>query len=174
MKRKALHDLGGWADLLTGEPEQPLVEFLIEQNINLPHACYQLTLGVLKTCDTCWVRVNGKLVRSYELQTFDGLKMSMQGQVATAARHESTGRILAKHQLSRTVCENNTADCTSASATRKAYSDTKATYFPQPSSARAGNCAPLERTSVAITRWISAMAGPYGTSNCRCTITLSC
>ncbi|HKH19434.1 MAG TPA: hypothetical protein VKB53_00740 [Gammaproteobacteria bacterium] len=46
---------------------------MTEQNINLPHVCYQLTLGVLKTCDTCWVRVNGKLVRGCELQTFDGL-----------------------------------------------------------------------------------------------------
>lgn len=34
---------------------QPLIEFLEEQDIELPHICYHPALGALQTCDVCWV-----------------------------------------------------------------------------------------------------------------------
>ena len=95
-----------------GRSDQPLVEFLTEQGVNLPHVCYHPSLGVIRSCDTCWVRVNGKLMRGCELRTFDGLKVSMADREAKAAREEGMDRLLAKHELYCTVCENNTGDCT--------------------------------------------------------------
>lgn len=53
----------------TGKPDQPLVDFLAAQKINLPHVCYHPSLGAIKTCVTCWVRVGGKLVCICELRT---------------------------------------------------------------------------------------------------------
>ena len=96
----------------TGAADQPLVAFLAAQGMHLPQVCYHPSLGALGTCDTCWVEVDGRLVRGCELHTHDGLSVRMASQNAVAARHEGMDRILAKHELYCTLCENNTGDCT--------------------------------------------------------------
>ncbi|UAW97109.1 formate dehydrogenase subunit alpha [Halopseudomonas nanhaiensis] len=95
---------------LTGKADQPLVEFLGEHGIDLPHVCYHPSLGPLQTCDTCWVLVDGELQRGCTLKTSEGLALSSTGQAQTA-RGEGMDRLLAKHELYCTVCENNN-DCT--------------------------------------------------------------
>ena len=97
---------------LTGRADQPLVEFLAEQGIELPSVCYHPALGPLKTCDTCWIEADGQLVRGCTLRSRDGLELTSRGEGAAAAREEGMDRLLAKHELYCTVCENNTGDCT--------------------------------------------------------------
>ncbi len=97
---------------LQGEADRPLIDFLASHQIDLPHVCYHRSLGGLQTCDVCWVEVDGKLVRGCTLKSDDGLIVSSQAPKALAARHEGMDRLLAKHELYCTLCENNTGDCT--------------------------------------------------------------
>ncbi|MGP9498500.1 molybdopterin-dependent oxidoreductase [Halomonas sp. AOP43-D1-4] len=97
---------------LTGNADEPLIDFLKAQGINLPSVCYHPSLGPIETCDTCWVHVNGEIKRGCTLRTEEGLNVSSQDREAEAARHEGMDRLLAKHELYCTVCENNNGDCT--------------------------------------------------------------
>ncbi len=98
-------------DRLTGEADRPLIEFLLEHGVDLPHVCYLAPLGPIETCDTCWVKIDGELVRSCAVRSQDGLVVDSRGGEAERARREGMDRILAKHELYCTVCENNTGDC---------------------------------------------------------------
>lgn len=95
---------------LTGEADIPLIDFLTAQGINLPHVCYHPSLGAIQTCDTCWVEMNGELLRGCTLRCADG--MAIDSLAARSAREEGMDRLLAKHELYCTVCEHNTGDCT--------------------------------------------------------------
>lgn len=97
---------------LIGKADMPLVEFLETHGINLPHVCYHPSLGPLETCDSCWVEIGGELKRGCAIRTHDGLQVSSQDTYAQAAREEGMDRMLAKHELYCTVCENNNGDCT--------------------------------------------------------------
>lgn len=97
---------------LTGKTDQPLIDFLQEQGVTLPHVCYHRALTPLQTCDVCWVEVDGELVRGCTLRTTDGLAVNAKTPQAETAQHEGMDRILAKHELYCTVCEHNTGDCT--------------------------------------------------------------
>lgn len=96
---------------LTGNADEPLIDFLENHGISLPSVCYHPSLGAIETCDTCWVEVNGELKRGCTLRTAEGLHISSLDTQATAARHEGMDRLLAKHELYCTVCENNNGDC---------------------------------------------------------------
>lgn len=96
---------------LTGNADEPLIDFLESHGISLPSVCYHPSLGAIETCDTCWVEVNGELKRGCTLRTAEGLHISSLDTQATAARHEGMDRLLAKHELYCTVCENNNGDC---------------------------------------------------------------
>lgn len=97
---------------LTGAHDEPLVDFLARHDIDLPHVCYHRSLGPLQTCDVCWVEVDGELQRGCAIKSQEGLIISSETQRADAARHEGMDRLLAKHELYCTLCENNTGDCT--------------------------------------------------------------
>lgn len=97
---------------LTGNADEPLIDFLKAQGISVPSVCYHPSLGPIETCDTCWVNVNGEIKRGCTLRTEEGLNVSSQDREAEAARHEGMDRLLAKHELYCTVCENNNGDCT--------------------------------------------------------------
>lgn len=97
---------------LTGPVDQPLIEFLAAHGITLPHVCYHPSLGALETCDACWVEVDGELKRGCTLSSREGLTISADQAHARAAREEGMDRLLAKHELYCTVCENNNGDCT--------------------------------------------------------------
>ncbi|RUR56324.1 formate dehydrogenase subunit alpha [Vreelandella populi] len=96
---------------LTGNADEPLIDFLESHGISLPSVCYHPSLGAIETCDTCWVEVNGEMKRGCTLRTEEGLNISSLDTQATAARHEGMDRLLAKHELYCTVCENNNGDC---------------------------------------------------------------
>ncbi|MCD6009488.1 formate dehydrogenase subunit alpha [Halomonas sp. IOP_31] len=97
---------------LTGKAGTPLVQFLEAHDIDLPHVCYHPSLGPLETCDTCWVEIDGELKRGCTIRAEEGLAVSSQDDFAKAAREEGMDRLLGKHELYCTVCENNTGDCT--------------------------------------------------------------
>ncbi|WP_447554998.1 formate dehydrogenase subunit alpha [Vreelandella sp. EE22] len=96
---------------LTGQADEPLVTFLSKHDISLPSVCYHEALGPLQTCDTCWVEVDGELKRGCTLKSTEGLTVSSDRPEATAAREEGLDRLLAKHELYCSVCENNNGDC---------------------------------------------------------------
>jgi formate dehydrogenase major subunit len=96
---------------LTGAADQPLIDFLLEHHIDLPHICYLQPLGPIQSCDACWVEVGGELKRACALKSAEGMEIVSASERATSARHEGMDRILAKHELYCTVCENNTGDC---------------------------------------------------------------
>ena len=97
---------------LRGSANQPLIDFLSEQGVDLPHVCYHPALGALETCDVCWVEVDGDLKRACTLLTHDGLRVDRTAPVVEQAQHEGMDRLLAKHELYCTLCEHNTGDCT--------------------------------------------------------------
>ncbi|QXI55959.1 2Fe-2S iron-sulfur cluster-binding protein [Pseudomonas alvandae] len=48
---------------LRGKADQPLIDFLAEQGIDLPHVCYHRALGPIQTCGVCWIEHDGEMVR---------------------------------------------------------------------------------------------------------------
>lgn len=96
---------------LGGNEGEPLIDFLDGHGVSLTSVCYQKALGPLQTCDTCWVAVNGELVRGCTLVSEEGLDVSSAAPEAVAARAEGLDRLLAKHELYCSVCENNNGDC---------------------------------------------------------------
>lgn len=97
---------------LSGKADTPLIDFLAAHDIELPHVCYHPSLGPIESCDACWVRIDGELKRGCAIRTTEGLDVSSQDKHAIAARHEGMDRLLGKHELYCTVCENNNGDCT--------------------------------------------------------------
>lgn len=97
---------------LAAEAGLPLPDLLDSVGIELPHVCYHPALGAIETCDTCWVEVDGKLVRGCTLTAAEGLTVESRAPQAQAAREEGMDRLLAKHELYCTLCENNSGDCT--------------------------------------------------------------
>ena len=97
---------------LSGEVNQPLIDFLQQQGKKLPHVCYHPALPPLQSCDVCWVEVDGERVRGCTLRTREGLKVVSESAVLQAAQQEGMDRLLNRHELYCTVCEHNTGDCT--------------------------------------------------------------
>tara|TARA_R110000824_G_scaffold401710_1_gene613859 strand:- start:12462 stop:15428 length:2967 start_codon:yes stop_codon:yes gene_type:complete len=96
---------------IRGIADEPLIDFLEGHGIALPSVCYHPSLGAIETCDACWVEVNGELKRGCALRTQEGMQISSRDPQAVAARHEGMNRLLSKHELYCTVCENNNGDC---------------------------------------------------------------
>ena len=97
---------------LSGPPDLPLIDFLESHGIELPHVCYHSQLGPLETCDTCWVELGGELRRACTLRSVQGLRIESATPRSASGREEGMDRLLSKHELYCTVCENNTGDCT--------------------------------------------------------------
>lgn len=97
--------------IFTTSSGQPLIEFLQRHQFTLPHVCYHPSLGALETCDSCWLEADGKLKRGCTLNTEEGLNISLKSRQAKDARREGTDRLIARHELYCTVCENNNGDC---------------------------------------------------------------
>ncbi|WP_110649887.1 formate dehydrogenase subunit alpha [Salinicola peritrichatus] len=99
-------------ETLTGKSDVPLVDFFEQNGINVPHVCYLKSLGPIQTCDTCWVEVDGELKRSCAVKSEHGMEIRSDSDLVRKAREEGMDRLLSKHELYCTVCENNNGDCT--------------------------------------------------------------
>ncbi len=97
---------------ISGREGEPLLDLLARAEVFVPAVCYHPSLGPLQTCDTCYVEVNGRLVRACAETVRDGLRVRPRTEPARAAQAEGMDRVLANHELYCTVCENNNGNCT--------------------------------------------------------------
>src|SRR5699024_1989305 len=75
------------------------------------HLCYHPGLGPLQTCDTCLLLSDGELRHGCSLRVAETLVIDTRADRARSARSEAIDRVVAKHELYCTVCENNNGDC---------------------------------------------------------------
>jgi len=110
-----------------------LTEVLDRSASRVPHVCYHTHLGPIQTCDTCWVEVDGELMRACATPVRDGMTVATLGAQATAAREEGMHRILGQHNLYCTVCDRNNGDCTVHNATKAfALDEPRYPFKPKP------------------------------------------
>ena len=99
-------------------PGDRLIDAINRAGAMLSQVCYHPQLGAIQTCDTCMVEVNGELVRACASVVVPGMKVVIKGGRADGARTEAFDRILQKHQLYCTVCDNNNGNCTVHNTTK--------------------------------------------------------
>ena len=94
--------------------DQSVFEAARDHNQYIPGICsYQpdLGVGVLQTCDTCYVEIDGGLQRACATKAKPGMRVNSLSDKAKAAQLEGMSRILANHELYCTVCDNNNGNC---------------------------------------------------------------
>jgi len=96
---------------VTAKPGQLLPDALEGTGIYLPHLCYHRSLGPIQTCDTCFVEVDGNLVRGCSVAVKPGLDVRVETDKAKDARMEGINRVTANHDLYCSVCDNNNGNC---------------------------------------------------------------
>jgi formate dehydrogenase major subunit len=82
-----------------------------------PQVCYVPQMGPIQSCDTCMVKVDGKLVRACGTPVTSNMEVATEGFEVDVAQREAFDRILQNHQLYCTVCDNNNQNCTVHNAT---------------------------------------------------------
>ena len=91
---------------------QTILDVAREHNVFIPGICYHPNLGTIQTCDTCFVNVEGELVRSCATKAAAGMKIDTRSEPVKNAQNEGMDRILINHELYCTVCDNNNGNCT--------------------------------------------------------------
>jgi hypothetical protein len=77
----------------------------------IPHICYHSPLmGPIRSCDTCIVEMNGRLVRTCGGKVEADIQIRTGG-AAEPARKEAFDVILGNHMLYCTVCDNSNGNC---------------------------------------------------------------
>ncbi|MBP1177450.1 formate dehydrogenase major subunit [Paenibacillus sp. PvR133] len=89
-----------------------ILEVINENNIAHPQLCYVPEVDPIRTCDTCIVEVDGKLMRSCSTLASDGMNIHLHSDRTKAAQTEAMDRLLENHLLYCTVCDNNNGNCT--------------------------------------------------------------
>jgi len=90
---------------------QRLPEALDAAGVYLPHLCYHPDLGPIQTCDTCFVEIDGNLMRGCGVTVKPGMQIGLNVSEAQSARMEAINRVTANHELYCSVCDNNNGDC---------------------------------------------------------------
>ncbi|HET7312773.1 formate dehydrogenase subunit alpha [Salinisphaera sp.] len=96
---------------ITVRSGQPLPQALDAAGVYMPHLCYHPSLGPIQTCDTCFVEVDGNLVRGCSVVVKPGMEIGLNVEEAESARMEAIHRVTANHDLYCSVCDNNNGDC---------------------------------------------------------------
>lgn len=94
-----------------GAPNGNLLELLRSEEIDVPDICYHPNLGVLETCDTCIVEVNGELRRACGTTLRAGMQVNTQLEDAKIAQKLAMDEIMSNHELYCTVCDYNNGTC---------------------------------------------------------------
>ena len=111
-----------------------ILQIMIDNDIDIPHVCYNPALGAIESCDTCIVNVDGKYLRACSTKVKDGMQVKYNDSEVKSRQVEAVNRILHNHDLYCTVCENNNGDCALHSAvdtlsvTRQKYPFTSKGY----------------------------------------------
>jgi len=100
------------------KPGARLIDVINRSGASIPQVCYHPQLGVIQTCDTCMVEVDGKLVRACGTIAAEGMDVVTSSPRAQAAQHHAFDRILGNHLLYCTVCDNNNGNCTVHNTTK--------------------------------------------------------
>jgi formate dehydrogenase major subunit len=95
---------GAETRVLEGET---ILDALLRNQIAIPHICYHPQLGPLRTCDTCLVEVNGKIVRACDTSLAPGASVGVDTPRAKAARRIGMDRLLNQHSVYCTICDKN-------------------------------------------------------------------
>lgn len=103
---------------VTVQTGQSLPAALDEAGVYLPHVCYHPSLGSIQTCDTCFVELDGNLVRGCGVTVKPGMEIGLATEQAEAARMEGINRITANHELYCSLCDNNNGNCEVHNAVR--------------------------------------------------------
>jgi formate dehydrogenase major subunit len=90
---------------------QPVLEVARQNSLYIPSICYHETLGAIQSCDTCFVEINGELQRSCKTEAAPNMNIQSNSPRAKAAQMEAMERILTRHELYCTVCDNNNGNC---------------------------------------------------------------
>src|SRR4030088_2174920 len=85
----------------------------------VPQVCYLPQMGPIQSCDTCMVKVDGKLVRACATTVVAGMKVETAGEEVDIALREAFAHILQTHMLYCTVCDNNNGNCTIHNTTKE-------------------------------------------------------
>lgn len=88
-----------------------ILEALIDSGIDIPHICFQPNLGAIGSCDTCLVKVDGRVARSCTEPVKGEMVIDTRSRDVIDLQIEATNRILHNHDMYCTVCENNNGDC---------------------------------------------------------------
>lgn len=99
---------------IEASPGQSILEAARAHDLYIPAICSSqpnLGIGVIQTCDTCYVEVNGELARSCSTKAEPGMIVKSVSDYAKAAQLEGMSRILENHELYCTVCDNNNGNC---------------------------------------------------------------
>lgn len=54
---------------------QTILQVAKSQNYEIPSICYHPDLGTIQTCDTCFVQVEGELVRACSTKAIPGMQV---------------------------------------------------------------------------------------------------
>ncbi len=101
------------------DPSERVVDVARRAGIDLPAVCYLAPLGPLQSCDSCWVEVDGALVRACATPARDGLRAAVASSPrAVAARRTAIERLARLHHFRCSVCDNNNGDCALHDAAR--------------------------------------------------------
>ena len=92
-------------------PGDRLVDVIARAGLPVPRVCYLPSLGPIRTCDTCLVEVDGRLVRSCATEAREGMRAAVETPGAQAARREAVRRLAVNHHFRCTICDNNNGDC---------------------------------------------------------------
>ncbi|MBG9450978.1 oxidoreductase [Cytobacillus firmus] len=99
---------------IQAKPGQSIFEAARDHKHFLPGICSSqpdLGVGVIQTCDTCYVEIDGELKRSCATKAEPDLRVSSVSELAKEAQLEGMSRILKNHELYCTVCDNNNGNC---------------------------------------------------------------
>ncbi|MEK4148135.1 formate dehydrogenase subunit alpha [Robertmurraya sp. FSL W8-0741] len=90
---------------------QTILDIAKSQDYMIPSICYHPNLGSIQTCDTCFVKVNGEMVRACTQKAEPEMVVDSQSRIVKDAQYEAMSRILKNHELYCTVCDNNNGNC---------------------------------------------------------------
>ncbi|MFY0758571.1 formate dehydrogenase subunit alpha [Metabacillus dongyingensis] len=90
---------------------QTALQILTGQKLEVPSVCFHPSLGAIKTCDTCIIKVNGEFVRACSTEIKNGDVIDSLSPEVIEAQLIGMDRILHNHELYCTVCDYNNGGC---------------------------------------------------------------
>ncbi|AYE51193.1 formate dehydrogenase subunit alpha [Priestia megaterium] len=96
---------------LKAEEGQTILDVAESQDIYIPHICKHPNLTSIQTCDTCYVEVDGQMVRACSTPCEPEMNITTSSDLIKEAQLEAMSRILVNHELYCTVCDNNNGNC---------------------------------------------------------------